>query len=95
MSHATTSVEERKENLQGGFFDGVKNPYIEESDWGWPIDPVGLRYILNVLQERYELPLMIVDDGMMKALLRLKPEEGLLQTMFHYFDLSFCQAGFP
>ena len=63
MSHATTSVAERKENLQGGFFDGVKNPYIEESDWGWPIDPVGLRYMLNVLQERYELPLMIVENG--------------------------------
>ncbi len=63
MSHVTTSVEERKENLQGGFFDGVKNPYIEESDWGWPIDPVGLRYMLNVLQERYELPLMIVENG--------------------------------
>ena len=63
MSHATTSVDSRKKNLQGGFFDGVKNPYIEESDWGWPIDPVGLRYMLNVLQERYELPLMIVENG--------------------------------
>ncbi|MBR2214909.1 MAG: 6-phospho-beta-glucosidase [Selenomonadaceae bacterium] len=63
MSHVTTSVEERKQNLQGGFFEGVKNPYIKESDWGWPIDPVGLRYMLNVLQERYELPQMIVENG--------------------------------
>jgi len=48
---------------KGGFFEGVKNPYIEVSDWGWPIDPVGLRYTLNLLQERYEVPLMIVENG--------------------------------
>ncbi len=32
----------------------VKNPFISESDWGWPIDPVGLRYALNIFYERYE-----------------------------------------
>lgn len=63
MSHATTSVASRKKVLQGGFAEGVDNPYIEESDWGWPIDPEGLRYMLNVLAERYELPLMIVENG--------------------------------
>ena len=41
----------------------VKNPYVVASDWGWQIDPVGLRYMLNVLSERYELPLMIVENG--------------------------------
>lgn len=63
MSHVTTSVEERLSTMQGGFIKAVTNPYIEESDWGWPIDPVGLRYILNLLSERYELPLMIVENG--------------------------------
>ena len=33
------------------------------SDWGWPIDPVGLRYTLNNLYNRYELPLFIVENG--------------------------------
>ena len=41
----------------------VQNPHIKSSDWGWPIDPVGLRYILNDLQQRYNLPMMIVENG--------------------------------
>ena len=77
MSHVTTSVEDRKENLQGGFAVGVKNPYIQESDWGWPIDPKGLRYMLNVLQERYELPMMIVEKGI--GLHETVPESGEIQ----------------
>lgn len=40
-----------------------KNPFVAANDWGWQIDPVGLRYALNLLQERYELPLMIVENG--------------------------------
>ncbi|KFN89723.1 6-phospho-beta-glucosidase [Tetragenococcus muriaticus] len=42
----------------------VDNPYIEKSDWGWPIDTVGLRYILNILHQRYNLPLFIVENGL-------------------------------
>ena len=41
----------------------VKNPYIERSDWGWPIDSIGLRYILNTIYQRYNLPLFIVENG--------------------------------
>lgn len=42
----------------------VENPNIKVSDWGWGIDPVGLRYALNVLYERYELPMFIVENGL-------------------------------
>ncbi len=41
----------------------VRNPYISASDWGWPIDPVGLRYVLNTIYQRYDLPLFIVENG--------------------------------
>lgn len=41
----------------------VENTYVKASDWGWQIDPVGLRYILNVVYERYGLPLFIVENG--------------------------------
>ena len=41
----------------------VANPYIKVSDWGWGIDPVGLRYALNLMYERYEKPLFIVENG--------------------------------
>ncbi len=43
--------------------NAVNNPYIESSDWGWAIDSIGLRYTLNVLYERYQLPLFIVENG--------------------------------
>ncbi|GED49452.1 6-phospho-beta-glucosidase [Carnobacterium maltaromaticum] len=43
--------------------DLVNNPNVESSDWGWHIDPLGLRYGLNWLNERYELPLFIVENG--------------------------------
>ncbi len=41
----------------------VKNPFIGVSDWGWPNDPVGLRWTLNALYERYQIPLFIVENG--------------------------------
>lgn len=40
-----------------------KNPHLKESDWGWAIDPIGLRIILNQLYERYQKPLMITENG--------------------------------
>lgn len=43
--------------------DLVKNPHVEASDWGWQIDPTGLRYAMNWFTERYELPLFIVENG--------------------------------
>lgn len=42
----------------------VLNPYLKASDWGWQIDPTGLRLALNRLQERYNLPLFIVENGL-------------------------------
>lgn len=55
--------------VEGSEFDGefgriVRNPYVKTSDWGWQIDPVGLRYSLSVLYERYQLPLFIVENGL-------------------------------
>lgn len=40
-----------------------KNPHLQASDWGWQVDPVGLRYTLNLLYERYQKPLFIVENG--------------------------------
>lgn len=43
---------------------GVVNPYLSASDWGWTIDPVGLRVILNRLYNRYQKPMIIVENGL-------------------------------
>ncbi|PNW63236.1 aryl-phospho-beta-D-glucosidase, partial [Lactobacillus sp. ATCC 15578] len=38
-------------------------PYVEKSDWGWQIDPTGLRYAMNWMQDRWHLPQFIVENG--------------------------------
>ncbi|NNN44004.1 MULTISPECIES: 6-phospho-beta-glucosidase [Vibrio] len=42
----------------------IPNPHLKASEWGWQIDPVGLRYLLNILYDRYQLPLFIVENGL-------------------------------
>lgn len=63
MSLSTTS-DPASETSSGNLMGGVKNPYLETSDWGWQIDPKGLRYTLNDFYTRYELPLFIVENGL-------------------------------
>jgi 6-phospho-beta-glucosidase len=48
----------------GNFSLSEPNPYLEASDWGWQIDPVGLRVTLNKLYDRYQVPLFIVENGL-------------------------------
>ncbi|WP_411801589.1 MULTISPECIES: 6-phospho-beta-glucosidase BglA [Bacillus] len=49
--------------VNGALPHGVDNPYIQSSDWGWSIDPTGLRYTLNRFYDRYQIPLFIVENG--------------------------------
>ena len=56
-------VNETNNGLSGGNAHSVANPYIKTSEWGWNIDPIGLRYALSMLYERYEIPLFIVENG--------------------------------
>lgn len=42
----------------------IKNPHLELSQWGWPIDPIGLRIALNRLYDRYQKPLFVVENGL-------------------------------
>ncbi len=43
---------------------GIKNPYLPSSEWGWQIDPKGLRIALNQLYDRYQKPLFIAENGL-------------------------------
>jgi 6-phospho-beta-glucosidase len=56
-------VESSIETVGSATKNSIKNPYVKASDWGWQIDPVGLRYSLNVMYERYEKPMFIVENG--------------------------------
>ena len=50
--------------LEGNIIAGIPNPYLKDSEWGWKIDPEGLRYILNFYYDRYQKPLFIVENGL-------------------------------
>ena len=52
------------ETIGGNLLGGTKNPYLKASDWGWQIDPVGLRWSLNQIYARYHKPLMVVENGL-------------------------------
>lgn len=60
----SVSADPEKEEVSGNFLGGIKNEYLETSDWGWQIDPEGLRWTLNDFYTRYGLPLFIVENGL-------------------------------
>ena len=49
---------------EGNMIRHIANPHLKTSEWGWSIDPVGLRYTLNYLYDRYHKPIMIVENGL-------------------------------
>lgn len=64
MSVAVAHNPEDYETGRGNILGGVSNPYLDSSEWGWQIDPVGLRLVLNDFYDRYQLPLFIVENGL-------------------------------
>ena len=61
VSSADPKVNEKTE---GNIFASVKNPYLEASEWGWQIDPLGFRITMNELYDRYQKPLFVVENGL-------------------------------
>ena len=51
-------------SADGNLLDGGRNPYLKSTDWGWQIDPLGLRISLNLIYDRYQIPLFISENGM-------------------------------
>lgn len=64
MSVCETADESHKIKGEGNIMGGVPNPHLAASEWGWQIDPQGLRYILNYYYDRYQKPLFIVENGL-------------------------------
>lgn len=54
----------KKQLVSGNMQKGVRNNYLKTSEWGWQIDPLGLRITLNNLYDRYRKPLFIVENGL-------------------------------
>ena len=64
MSSCATTHQDNHELSTGNLSLGAKNPYLEATEWGWQIDPQGLKYYLHELYDRYQIPLLIVENGM-------------------------------
>lgn len=63
--YRTTTFDRNAESTTTtGGQQGSSNPYLKETPWGWPVDPVGFRYVLNELWDRYQKPLFCVENGM-------------------------------
>ncbi|TYZ30696.1 glycoside hydrolase family 1 protein [Selenomonas caprae] len=58
------TADKSKTKGEGNLIGGVKNPYLQESEWGWQIDPQGLRFVLNRFYNRWQKPLFIVENGL-------------------------------
>lgn len=64
MSMVQGEVRENETYAKGNMVAGLENPYLPSNEWGWQIDPVGLRITLNYLYETYRIPLFIVENGL-------------------------------
>lgn len=54
----------KKEKASANLLVGEKNPYLKQTPWGWQIDPVGLRFALNQMYDRYKRPLLVAENGL-------------------------------
>ncbi len=57
-THTVTDI------VSGNFSAGARNEYLQYSDWGWATDPTGLQYYLEMMYDRYEIPLLVVENGL-------------------------------
>ncbi len=63
-SRLTSADPDKMKDTDGNVFSTLRNPYLNASEWGWQIDPLGLRITLNSLYDRYQKPLFIVENGL-------------------------------
>lgn len=73
-SQTISAHPEKFAETSGNMIQSLKNPYLKESEWGWAIDPLGLRINLNEIWDRYQIPMMIVENGL--GALDTKEEDG-------------------
>ncbi len=63
-SSCYTSHTDENAEIVGNLMKGLRNPYLDKSEWGWTIDPYVLKITMIELYDRYQIPLMIVENGL-------------------------------
>ncbi|HJC90778.1 MAG TPA: 6-phospho-beta-glucosidase [Candidatus Mediterraneibacter excrementigallinarum] len=76
MSCCASADEAKQKRGNGNLLGGVPNPTLKASEWGWQIDPKGLRYVLNMFWDRYQKPLFIVENGLGAVDILTEDEHG-------------------
>ncbi|MBO7676414.1 MAG: glycoside hydrolase family 1 protein, partial [Erysipelotrichaceae bacterium] len=61
---SVATTHEAQDEVLGNLSSGVKNPYLDISDWGWQMDPKGFKYWLHFLNDRYDVPLFDIENGL-------------------------------
>ncbi len=64
MSRTEMKEKNSTEMMEGNIVRGVKNPFLKGTEWGWEIDPIGLRITLNEFYDLYQKPLFVVENGL-------------------------------
>ncbi len=64
MSTCAAASAGEHEQSEGNFLGGIRNPTLQSTEWGWQIDPVGLRYALNQIWKLYHKPIFVVENGL-------------------------------
>ena len=90
VSVCETADESKKVKGEGNLLGGVANPYLKASEWGWQIDPVGLRIVLNDFYDRYQKPLFIVENGL-GAVDKLIVDENGNKTVNDDYRISYLR----
>lgn len=63
-SRLTSASTDNVEQTEGNVFATLKNPHLHSSEWGWQIDPLGFRTTINLIYDRYQKPLFVVENGL-------------------------------
>ncbi len=71
----TTHEAEQSDVTGGNVLGTVKNPYLKANAWGWQIDPLGFKHFLHILNDRYQVPLFDVENGI--GLIESEGEDGI------------------
>ena len=90
MSKCTAKDTSLYQRGAGNLTSGVKNPYLQESEWGWQIDPQGLRYTLNYFYDRYQKPLFVAENGLGAVDTLVTDKDGNL-TVYDDYRISYMK----
>jgi 6-phospho-beta-glucosidase len=90
MSRCVAHNPKKYQTSSGNLTAGLRNPYLQESQWGWAIDPLSLEYYCNVLYDRYHKPLFIVENGLGAEDQLIKDENGVL-TVKDTYRIAYLQ----